>query len=264
MSDNGVMVVIPKELRDQIVSDYKWSEMNPELQEALRAAPETVSLDGVEQIIKDAWNAGWASAKRDKGTPNLYWIRVAQELDLRRLVAPVQPSAVDIPCGKYAIPGLDGTVWKCGSKPASAKGKIILCDDCFGKLELWGKQLPKPQTVGRLDLSGVKRYKIDDPDTWSDFEVTLSEDTDGEWVAFSDLTTAQNTVQGGGVDFSNIRSVLEELWSSGYGYSSAYHDPDDRCYRDTDAESKERKNDDVNEALSHLQQAPQSAPEVKP
>ena len=46
---------------------------------------------------------------------------------------------------------------------------------------------PKPQTVGRVDLSGVKRYKIDDPDTWTDFEVTLSEDKDGEWVAFNDL-----------------------------------------------------------------------------
>ena len=55
-----------------------------------------VSREGVERIVKDAWNAGWASAKRNKGTSNLYWIRVAQELDLPRPVAPVQPSAVAV------------------------------------------------------------------------------------------------------------------------------------------------------------------------
>jgi len=79
--------------------------------------------------------------------------------------APVQPSAVDIPCGQYTIPGLDGTVWKCGSKPADAQGKIILCDDCFGKLELWGNQKSSVQPSAVVSREAVLWIQKDQ-DTW--------------------------------------------------------------------------------------------------
>jgi len=36
----------------------------------------------LEQIVKDAWNAGFATAHRGKGTPCLYWIRLSYEIKI--------------------------------------------------------------------------------------------------------------------------------------------------------------------------------------
>lgn len=58
----------------------------------------------------------------------------------------LQQSPQGIGCGEYKIPGLDGTMWKCGGKPSSANGKTVLCDDCFSTIEKWGTQQP-PQGV---------------------------------------------------------------------------------------------------------------------
>jgi len=181
---------------------------------ALRAAPEAVSLEGVERMKLYQW----LNSQEDGET------ELARISDLRRLVAPVQPSAVDIPCEQYTIPGLDGTVWKCGSKPASAKGKIILCDDCFGKLELWGNQKSSVQPS-----AVVSREAVDLGD-WSEIIEANGTDENGRniresWVRKVEADEAiyqlslqlpqpVAPIQSGGVDhpesaLANILSLTE-------------------------------------------------------
>ena len=60
--------------------------------------------------------------------------------------APDKPAS--FPCGEYKIPGIDGNMWKCGAKPVSANGKILLCKDCEGMIEKWGDSSPDNPAKG--------------------------------------------------------------------------------------------------------------------
>jgi len=87
-------VVISKELRDKLMS-LAWEAGSVQLQNQLRTAPETVSLEGVDEFM----------ASRQFHTMGDYELleqHTAQDFvdlihlvsDLRRIVSPVQPSAV--------------------------------------------------------------------------------------------------------------------------------------------------------------------------
>jgi hypothetical protein len=92
MSNDVVMVAIPKELRDRIcfLLDTHSHPENRTEEEALRAAPETVSLEGVERWV-NAWehegDVHFDGMRHDDAGA---WVKFS---DLRHL-APVQPSAV--------------------------------------------------------------------------------------------------------------------------------------------------------------------------
>jgi len=79
-------VVISKELRDKLIEELEYHEPHAMASEInqLRAAPETVSLEGVERMKLYQW-----LNSQEDGETEL--VRVS---DLRRLITPVQPSAV--------------------------------------------------------------------------------------------------------------------------------------------------------------------------
>ncbi len=104
MSNDVVMVAIPKELRDKIIESYvamndatggmESGWLREEL-EALRAAPETVSLEGMEIMVIESLKKHGVTAY---GTTYQGFdydaVGYMVSADLRRLVGPVQPSAV--------------------------------------------------------------------------------------------------------------------------------------------------------------------------
>jgi len=89
MSNDVVMVAIPKELRDQILGLLACpDEPTPyhmRIVSELRTAPETVSLEGVETRSIKIWQevGGWKK------------VDCVLVSDLRRLVAPVQSGGVE-------------------------------------------------------------------------------------------------------------------------------------------------------------------------
>jgi len=78
-------VVISKKLMERVIDDLEYLplDQSAEIIRQLRSLPETVSLEGVER-----WTQ-WTD--RATKAPDGEWVKLS---DLRRLVAPVQPSAV--------------------------------------------------------------------------------------------------------------------------------------------------------------------------
>jgi hypothetical protein len=90
-------VVISKELRDRILAHGVHTREGELINEALRAAPETLSLEGVEKSLESLAHLaeGGIIGQHLADFPGMVGRKVRQILsDLRRLVTPVQPSAV--------------------------------------------------------------------------------------------------------------------------------------------------------------------------
>jgi len=236
-------VVISKELRDNGVKAlerfkeecpsiaYLWTE----LLEALRAAPETVSVEGVDEfmasrqfhtmgdyelleqhtaqdfvdlihLVSDLRRLVASVQPEQRGVTvvgdEYYLIRHAVNMDsdesmsdplsedeiqtvhaireYLKTIAPVQPSAVvsreAVDLGDWSeIIEADGTDEN-GRNIRESWVKKVEADEVIYQLSI---QLPKPQTVGRVDFSGIKdAYK----DGWNDAIENLHDDEAEEWA----------------------------------------------------------------------------------
>ena len=88
------MVAISKELRDKLMS-IAWEAGSYQLRNQLRAAPETVSLEGVETSLESLASLaeGGIIGQHLADFPGLVGRKIRRVIsDLRRFVAPVQPS----------------------------------------------------------------------------------------------------------------------------------------------------------------------------
>jgi len=169
-------VVISKELRDRILGllsilPFKGPATDGYAAE-LRAAPETVSLEGVER---------WSEGASDFGLYRSFdgdWVGFS---DLRRLITPVQPSAVV---------SRDKIDFEIRSHLGAEQDTVdAMLRHQLGSA-IYALQLPKPQTAGRVALSGVQR--------WTFNQTHMRKHFDGEFVRVSDLRRLVAPVQGGG------------------------------------------------------------------
>ncbi len=190
MSDS---VVISKGLLDSILTVFENLGGNLLLDE-LRAAPETVSLEGVEKLV---WDRVHGSEIAGQDIDDLID-------DLRRLAATVQPSAV---VSRETIEGGIISV-KDHHDPESWERLIDL---------IHALQLPQP--VAHVQPSAVvSREAIDEAITSADpdgehFGITRKEqDLIVDSVALLQLPQPVTPVQGGGVDIDSLMANIDE-WS---------------------------------------------------
>jgi hypothetical protein len=172
-------VVISKELRDKGVKAlerfkeecpsvaYLWTE----LIEALRNSPETVSLEGVERMKLHQW-----LNSQENGETEL-----ARVSDLRRLVAPVQPSAV---VSRDAFRKVARDRYEKGMQSIDDTFPESCADAIFDSLQL-------PQSVAPVQGGGVELMKCP-----ADLRDAVNNSDEFQWIVYDmDLMPEQITTK---------------------------------------------------------------------